>query len=154
DGGLERVVRDRREAREPFGMCRAKPGEPLVVDAGDLDRGLAVGEPSRHAEDPVEHLGLHAVAVLVHDPQLGLGEAADPFLAVVVEAGGGHAVGAIDASGHVLAPARSHATGETQVGALRRGPERSLRTTAKGATLGLACGMGSGGREYVPGRIY
>ena len=105
DGGLERMVRDRREAREALGMRRAEPGEPLVVDAGDLDRGLAVGEPSRHAEDPVEHLGLHAVAVLVQDPQLGLGEAADSFLAVVVEPGGGHPVRAIDASGHVLAPA-------------------------------------------------
>src|SRR4030095_5385990 len=89
DGGLERMVRDRREAREPLGMCRAEPGEPLVVDGGVLDRGLAVGEPPRHAEDPVEHLGLHAVAVLVLYPQLGLGEAADPLLAVVANAGWG-----------------------------------------------------------------
>src|SRR4029453_2288699 len=57
----------------------------------------------------------------------GFREAADPFLAVVVEAGGGHPVGAIDPPGHVLAPAGSHPEGEAQVGALRRGPERALR---------------------------
>jgi predicted TIM-barrel fold metal-dependent hydrolase len=34
------------------------------------------------------------------------------------------------------------------------GPKGPFWTTAKGANLGLACGMGSGGREYVPGRIY
>jgi predicted TIM-barrel fold metal-dependent hydrolase len=34
------------------------------------------------------------------------------------------------------------------------GPKGPLWTTRKGASLGLACGMGSAGREYVPGRIY
>ncbi len=34
------------------------------------------------------------------------------------------------------------------------GPKGSVWITKKGANLGLACGMGSGGREYVPGRIH
>ncbi|HYB44350.1 MAG TPA: amidohydrolase family protein [Candidatus Methylomirabilis sp.] len=34
------------------------------------------------------------------------------------------------------------------------GPKGPVWTTKKGASLGLACGMGSAGREYVPGRIY
>ena len=34
------------------------------------------------------------------------------------------------------------------------GPKGPWWTTKSGANLGLACGMGSAGREYVPGRIY
>jgi predicted TIM-barrel fold metal-dependent hydrolase len=34
------------------------------------------------------------------------------------------------------------------------GPRGPIWTTRKGASLGLACGMGSAGREYVPGRIH
>src|SRR5688572_28796242 len=34
------------------------------------------------------------------------------------------------------------------------GPKGPTWVTKKGASLGLACGMGSAGREYVPGRIH
>jgi len=34
------------------------------------------------------------------------------------------------------------------------GPKGPVWGTKKGANLGLACGMGSAGREYVPGRIH
>ncbi|HET9924385.1 MAG TPA: amidohydrolase family protein, partial [Methylomirabilota bacterium] len=34
------------------------------------------------------------------------------------------------------------------------GPKGPVWLTKKGANLGLACGMGSAGREYVPGRIH
>src|SRR5262245_25728533 len=34
------------------------------------------------------------------------------------------------------------------------GPKGPAWITKKGANLGLACGMGSAGREYVPGRIH
>src|SRR5437763_16779205 len=34
------------------------------------------------------------------------------------------------------------------------GPKGPRWTTKKGANLGLACGMGAAGREYVPGRIH
>jgi uncharacterized protein len=34
------------------------------------------------------------------------------------------------------------------------GPKGPIWVTDKGARLGHACGMGSGGREYVPGRIH
>src|SRR6185436_15211058 len=33
-------------------------------------------------------------------------------------------------------------------------PKGPTWVTTKGANLGLACGMGSAGREYVPGRIH
>jgi predicted TIM-barrel fold metal-dependent hydrolase len=35
-----------------------------------------------------------------------------------------------------------------------QGPKGPTWVTKKGANLGLACGMGSAGREYVPGRIH
>ena len=34
------------------------------------------------------------------------------------------------------------------------GPKGPMWTTKSGVSLGLACGMGSAGREYVPGRIH
>jgi predicted TIM-barrel fold metal-dependent hydrolase len=34
------------------------------------------------------------------------------------------------------------------------GPKGPMWVTKKGASLGHACGMGSGGREYIPGRIH
>src|SRR5713226_9377117 len=35
----------------------------------------------------------------------------------------------------------------------REGPRGPAWVTNKGASLGLVCGMGSAGREYIPGRI-
>ncbi len=35
-----------------------------------------------------------------------------------------------------------------------QGPKGPIWTTKSGAMLGHACGMGSAGREYIPGRIY
>jgi len=37
---------------------------------------------------------------------------------------------------------------------VKDGPKGKVWVTNKGANLGLACGMGSAGREYVPGRIH
>src|SRR5262249_57003560 len=34
------------------------------------------------------------------------------------------------------------------------GPKGKTWVTTKGANLGLACGMGSAGRQYVPGKIH
>src|SRR5205809_4180649 len=34
------------------------------------------------------------------------------------------------------------------------GPKGPVWTTRKGASLGRPCGMGSAGREYIPGRIH
>src|SRR5438876_10608977 len=36
----------------------------------------------------------------------------------------------------------------------KEGPRGPVWVTNKGASLGLACGMGSAGREYIPGRIH
>src|SRR5205823_5352561 len=87
DGGVDRVVGNRREAAEAPGLGRAEVGQPLVVDAHHFHGGLGIVEPAAGAEHAVEDLGLHAVAVLVLHAQLGIGEAADALLAVVVEPG-------------------------------------------------------------------
>src|SRR3989442_11938825 len=36
----------------------------------------------------------------------------------------------------------------------KEGPRGPVWVTNKGASLGLACGMGSAGREYIPRRIH
>src|SRR5256885_1418593 len=36
----------------------------------------------------------------------------------------------------------------------KEGPRGPVWVTNRGASLGLACGMGSAGREYIPGRIH
>ena len=64
-GGLDGSVRDAGETGVAVGVRVAEVGEPLVVDPHQLDGGLGVIQPPGGAEDPVEHLGLHAVALLV-----------------------------------------------------------------------------------------
>ena len=36
----------------------------------------------------------------------------------------------------------------------KEGPRGPVWVTNRGASLGMACGMGSAGREYIPGRIH
>jgi hypothetical protein len=126
DGGLDRMVRNRRETRIALGMARAELREPLVVDPHDLDGRLRIIHAAGGAEDSVEHLGLDAVPVLVLQSQIGIGQATDALLAVVVEPGLGHAVGAMNAAGDVLASGRAHAVHEPQIGALLRNPHLAL----------------------------
>jgi hypothetical protein len=90
-------------------MGGAEIGEPLVVDAQHLARRLVVLDADRGAEDAVEHLGLHTVALLVFEAQFGIGHAADAFLAVLVDPLRGHPVRAMDLTGDVLPAARAHA---------------------------------------------
>src|SRR5262249_55535389 len=122
DRGLDRMVRDRGEACEALGVRRAEPGKPFVVDAHHLDGGLGIVEAARGAEHAVEDLGLYAVAVLVLDPQVGFGQAADAALAVLVEPHRRHAVGAVDPARHVLTPGRTHAVHHAQVRTGLRSP--------------------------------
>src|SRR2546428_13429511 len=81
DGRLQRMVRDRGEPGVAARMSRAEVGEPLVVDAQDLDRRLRVVHAPRGAEDPVEHLGLDTAAVLVLQTQIGGRDTPRPPLA-------------------------------------------------------------------------
>src|SRR5262249_14877056 len=89
---------------------------------------LRVVEPTGHSEDAVQHLALNAVTTLVEETQLGIGEPANPALAIVVEPGGCHPVRAVDASGDVLAARRAHATGAAEGSTLLRDPGRPFRT--------------------------
>src|SRR5881396_2298943 len=91
-----------------IGMALAEPRQPLVVDADHLDGGLGVVDPRGGAQDPVEHLGLHAVAVLVLQAELRVAQTVDALLAVLVEPGGGHAVGTVDLARDILAAGRAH----------------------------------------------
>jgi hypothetical protein len=122
DGRVDRMVGDRGEAPEALRMRRAEIRQPLVVDAHDLHRRLGVIEPAAGAEHAVQHFGLHAITVLILDAQVGIGEPADAPPAVLVEPRGGHAIGAMDLAGDVLAAGRAHPVHVTEVGALLRGP--------------------------------
>src|SRR6266849_4748045 len=96
DRGVGVVVGDAGEAGETLGMVAAEIGEPVVVDAQHRAGGLVVVEAAGGAEDAVQDLGLDAVAILLLEPQIGVGEAADALLAVLVKPGRGHPVGAMD----------------------------------------------------------
>ena len=108
------------------GMRVGELGEEVVVDPDHLDGGLGVGHARARAEDAVEHLGLHAVAVLVLQAELRIAQPPDPALAVLVEPRRGHAVRAVDLPGHVLAAGRPHAVGEAELPALLRDPHGAL----------------------------
>src|SRR5262249_17813712 len=121
-GGLDGSVGDAGEARVAVGVRVAKVGEPFIVDPRQFDGGLSVIQAASGAQDSVEYLGLHAVAFLVLQAQLGVGEPSDASLAVLIQTGGGHAVGAVDFSGNVLAPGRPHAVQQPEVRAFLRYP--------------------------------
>ena len=123
---LHVVVREVGQADQPLGRRLAEIVEPVVVDAQHLQRGLGIVQPAARAQHAVDHLGLHAVAVLVLEAELGFGEAADALLAVVVEAGRGHAVGAVDDARHVFAAGRAHAVDQAELGAVLAGPLGAL----------------------------
>ena len=122
DGRLRVVVRDAGEAGIAIGMGGAEIGEPFVVDAQHLAGRLVVLEPDRGTQDAVEHLGLHAVALLVLEPQFGIGRAADALLAVVIEPGRRHPVRAMDLAGDVLPAARAHAVHQPERGTVLGDP--------------------------------
>jgi hypothetical protein len=117
DGRFDRMVRDRSEAGEALGVRRAESGEPLVVDAQDLDGGLTIVQAAGGAQHTVEDLGLDAVTVLVLYSEVGIGQAADTAAAVFVQAGRGHAIGAMDLAGDVFPSRRTHAVNQTEIGA-------------------------------------
>src|SRR5213594_742382 len=127
DGRLERVVRDGREPGVALRVSRAEVREPLVVDSQNLDRGLRIVHPSRGAEHSVEHLGLHTVAILVPQAQVGVGDPTDAALAVLVETRRRHSIGAVDASGNVFPARRAHPAGHAQAGAPVGDPDRPTR---------------------------
>ncbi len=109
-------------------MTLAEPRQPFVVDAYHLDGGLGVVEPGGGAQDPVQRLGLHAVAVLVLQAELRVAQTVDALLAILVEAGGGHAIGAMDLPRDVLATGRAHAAGQAEEAAVLAHPHLALRT--------------------------
>ena len=129
DLGYRRLDGEAGDAGQPrvaLGMCPAEVGEPLVVDAHHLRGRLGILKSIAGAENAVEHFRLHSVALLVLEAQVRVGEPAHAAAPVVVEPGGGHAVGAVDLSRHVLAAGRAHAVDQPELRALLRDPDRPL----------------------------
>ena len=120
------VAGDVGEAGEALRMDGAEVRQPSVVDAHHLGRGRIVAEAHRGAENPVQHFGLHAVQVLILDPQVRLREAANAVGAVAVEALLGHAVRAVDLPWHVAPPGGAHAVLQAELGAVAADPEAPL----------------------------
>jgi hypothetical protein len=147
NGGLDRMIRDRAEAGEALGIRRAEFGEPRVVDAHDFDRGLGIVEPAGGAEDAIEHLGLHAVAILILHAEIGIGQTADAALAVLVEPRRRHAIGALDLAGHIQPPSRTHAVHVTEVGALLRRPHPAVGPVGHVRHALAQRGRGVGGKK-------
>src|SRR5215831_192514 len=103
------MVRNGGQAGEAVRVRRAEISEPLVVDAHDFHGRLGIVHAARRSEDSIEHFTLHAVEILVLDPELGLGKTANAALAILVEAGRGHAVRSVDLARYVFASGRAHA---------------------------------------------
>jgi hypothetical protein len=106
--GVDVAVGQAGQPDVPVGIVAAEVLQPVVVDAQHLVRRILVVEPARRAQDAVDHLGIDAVAVEVLDAQVRVGDAADVLGAVLVEAGLGHHVDAMDAcpSGTCCRPGR------------------------------------------------
>ena len=121
------VVGDVGQPDQPIGRAAAEIVQPVIVDAQHLEGGLGIVQPAARAQHAVQHLGLHAVAVLVLQAHRHVGQAANALLAVVVEAGRGHAVGAVDDARHVFAAGRAHAVHQAELGALGAHPFGALR---------------------------
>src|SRR5262249_42544972 len=74
---FNRRVGNASETRVAVGVRAAEASEPLVVDSDELNGGPSVIQPTGGAQDSVEYLGLHAVAFLVLQAQLRVGEPSD-----------------------------------------------------------------------------
>ena len=128
DRGGDVAVRQAREADVPVRIRAAELHQPVVVDPEHLVGRLGVVEPRGRAEDAVDHLGVHAVAVEVLDAQVRIGHALDALLAVVVEAGAGHDVHAMVLARDVLGPRGAHAVQEPERPAVLARPVGPVRT--------------------------
>ena len=101
-GGFGR--RTRRQAPdhcEAIGSRAREVCDPVVVDAHDDPGYLGILQASDRAEDAVQHLAGDAVEILIHHPQRGIGWAHDAAGLIVVQALLGHAIRAMDLTGHV-----------------------------------------------------
>src|SRR5438094_958668 len=107
------VVGQAAEAEEAAGQRSVEVGDVVVVRALDRGQRLVIGdpavreEPTRDPDDPVDHLGLDAVAVLILASLDGIGRSG---LLARSEAGVGQDAAAPSAghAGTVEAPGAEH----------------------------------------------
>ena len=86
-----------------------------------------VGEFRGRAEDAVHHLRVDVVPLHVLDAQIGVGNAADVLLAVLVELGFRHQIGARVRARHVFRARGADAVFESEGGAVLARPIGSVR---------------------------
>src|SRR5712691_2790084 len=108
-------------------MVTAEIREPVVVDAEHLTRRLVVTEARGGAEDAEDHLDLDAVHLRVLEPEVGIDDAPDAPLGVLVEARRRHLVDAVVLSRYVLLTRRPDAADEAERLAVLAGPVRTVR---------------------------
>ena len=114
-------------ARQSAPGAAAEIGEPVIVDAQHRAGRLIVVEPVGGAENPVKDFGLDAVAILILEPQVGVGQPADCSFSIGIKPGRGHAVGAVDLARLVLAPGRTHAVRQPERRAVLGNPFLAAR---------------------------
>src|SRR3546814_16752389 len=107
-------------------MGLAETGQPFVVDTHHFRRGLRIVQPLARSKDAIEHFSLDAVAILVLDAKVRIGQSPDAFLAIVVEPGRRHAVGALYLTRDVLAHGGAHADLPAELRAPLTHPSRAL----------------------------
>ena len=124
--GVDVAVGQAGQADEAVRVVAAEVHQPVVVDVEHLGGRLVVVEPGGRAEDAVDDLGLHAVAVHVLRAQRRSRRTGDALPAVIVETGRRHHVHAVVLAGLVLGPGRPHAAPEAEVRAVPGGPEGAV----------------------------
>ena len=127
-GGIDIAVGQARQADVAVGIVIAEVLQPVIVDPEHLVRGLGVVEPGGGAENAVDDLGLHAVAIHVLHAERGIGRPPDALLAVLVEPGRGHDVDAVVRAGDELLSGRADAVHEAERLAVPAGPVRTIRS--------------------------
>ena len=147
DGRVDVVAGDAGEAGVAVGMGAAEARQPFVVDTQHFGGGLVVVDAHGGAEDAIEYFAVDAVALLILEAQVGVGEAADALAAVVVEPGRGHPIGAMDLAGNVLAARRAHAVHQAEVGPALGDPLLALGAVGDVRHPILQCGVRIGGEQ-------
>jgi hypothetical protein len=98
----------------------------LIVDAQHLSRGIVILQPHARAENAIEHFRLHAVALLILEAQLRIGQAPNSFAAVVIEPGRSHSVGSMDLAWNIWAACRTHPVHQSEFGPVLSDPLETL----------------------------
>ena len=121
------MVRDVGEAAIALGLVAAEIGQPIIVDAQHRTGRFVVVEAIGGAENAVENFRLDAVAILVLETEIRVGQTPDFLLFVIVKPGRSHAVGTVDLARLIFAAGRAHPGVEPERGAVLGDPFPAAR---------------------------